>query len=275
MFAKTVGVPPGDSPEPASSSSGSELCSFSTLLPEHAAMATATRQPPARTKRRELTRRLYLFPAASGFRPTRRGPLSRRVDRDGAGRFLGRPVRAALERSHGPGALRNRRGASDPRAQARPSSRRTRDPTFVETEHRRARAWVADEVLSGKSKRAVGRLHIPDRQCRIRDLRADERLRSRPAVNSRRTLAAGQRRSDHLTALGRRSSSARVCTSHWRQRRIRRAMQKFSRRACWSTVSMLSKARCSHSSYSSVTGVRGTLHSPADPLPKRERSWQR
>src|SRR5215472_7828138 len=72
MFAKTVGVPPGDSPEPASSSSGSELCSFSTLLPEHAAMATATRQPPARTKRRELTRRLYLFPAASGFRPTRR-----------------------------------------------------------------------------------------------------------------------------------------------------------------------------------------------------------
>ncbi|HKD43332.1 MAG TPA: hypothetical protein VKB87_23825 [Myxococcaceae bacterium] len=35
--------------------------------------------------------------------------------------------------------------------------------------------------MSGKSTRAVGRLHIPDRQCRIRDVRADERLRSRPA----------------------------------------------------------------------------------------------
>ena len=40
---------------------------------------------------------------------------------------------------------------------------------------------IADEVLRGNSKRAVGRLHIPDRRCRIRDVRGDERLRSRRA----------------------------------------------------------------------------------------------
>ena len=52
--------------------------------------------------------------------------------------------------------------------------------SFVLSTDERA-LWVTDEVVRGRSKRAIGRLHVPDRQCRIREVRADEHLRSRRA----------------------------------------------------------------------------------------------